>query len=228
MKNHIQDRFTLIELLAVIAIIAILAGLLVPAVMGAQTQARITQAKSDMATITQALRALEGAYGKLYGIASGARGRTTMGFGGKDFNTSGLDGSSSVARSTTRNGNLNANAADTYDYMIVELSDPTARNFTPSVNKRKIRFLDPRADYVPNNGVGDPRALWRDPWGNRYMVFFCIDNSNTIEPHNGHTLSADLAMYSAGPNATDDYGTNKELDPCKNIAGADDIATWHK
>ena len=71
-KNNFRElcfmnkrNFTLVELLVVVGIIAILAGLLTPAVIGAQQQGRITQARSDMATILMALKGLDGTYGKM-------------------------------------------------------------------------------------------------------------------------------------------------------------------
>lgn len=47
--------FTLIELMVVILIIGVLAALVVPKVMSRPDEARMTAAKSDIATITQAL-----------------------------------------------------------------------------------------------------------------------------------------------------------------------------
>jgi general secretion pathway protein G len=47
--------FTLIELMVVILIIGVLAALIVPKVMSRPDEARVTAAKSDIATITQAL-----------------------------------------------------------------------------------------------------------------------------------------------------------------------------
>jgi general secretion pathway protein G len=47
--------FTLIELMVVILIIGVLAALVVPKVMSRQEEARMTAAKSDIATISQAL-----------------------------------------------------------------------------------------------------------------------------------------------------------------------------
>lgn len=57
--------FTLIEMLIVISIIAILAGLAFPAVNGAIHSARKAQAKSTVAQIAAAVSAYETEYGKL-------------------------------------------------------------------------------------------------------------------------------------------------------------------
>ena len=60
-----QHGFTLIEMLIVISIIVILAGLAFPAVNGAIHSARKAQAKSTVAQIAAAVSAYETEYGKL-------------------------------------------------------------------------------------------------------------------------------------------------------------------
>ena len=55
-RDHPQAGFTLIEIMVVIAIIGILATLIVPKIMGRPDEARVTAAKHDLATISQALK----------------------------------------------------------------------------------------------------------------------------------------------------------------------------
>jgi prepilin-type N-terminal cleavage/methylation domain-containing protein len=64
-KSKTSAAFTLVELLVVISIIAILAGLSFPAVSGAMDSAKKTQAKSNAVQIAAAVTAYEMEYGKL-------------------------------------------------------------------------------------------------------------------------------------------------------------------
>lgn len=64
-KSKKSAAFTLVELLVVISIVAILAGLSFPAVSGAMDSAKKTQAKSNAVQIAAAVTAYEMEYGKL-------------------------------------------------------------------------------------------------------------------------------------------------------------------
>ena len=63
MKKTIR-RFTLVEMLTVVAIIGILAGLIIPTVIIAQNRGRETQAKTDISSIMTALKQLKSDYNR--------------------------------------------------------------------------------------------------------------------------------------------------------------------
>ena len=207
MKKH---GFTLVELLVVVGIIAILAGLLTPAVIGAQQQGRITQAKSDMATILMALKGLDGTYGKMLYKDGGK-----FYIGKKDSNDAWSVDSNKSAKL------VGPEQKDAYYAFIAELSDPSNAHITTLVNRRKIKFLDPKPEYNP--GVAYDNAnnlphLWIDPWGNPYVILVNIDYTDEIvDPSNtSNRLAAKAVAYSYGPD-----GASSNADEQK-----DNVCSW--
>ena len=67
-----RSAFTLIELLIVISIIAILAGLAFPAVQGALDSGKKAQARNDVHQLAAAIKAFQLEYGRLPTTASGS------------------------------------------------------------------------------------------------------------------------------------------------------------
>lgn len=209
--------FTLVELLAVIAIIGILAGILIPALGGAQLRGKITQAKSDMRTIETALEA----------FAADNGGRYT----GNNYQWNN--------KTQTKVGTKFLRVTDPQN-ILLELCDPENSGVNCTSNRRKIRYLDPSQNYTGN--TADP--LWLDPWGGAYTILLCMDGSGKVFPHqksngakstsgatesNSHTVYSSIALWSKGPDGTDAQGTNADADTCGgNSATADDVASWHK
>jgi prepilin-type N-terminal cleavage/methylation domain-containing protein len=168
-----QTGFTLIELLIVIIMIAILAGLLFPAINGAQNQARKVQAKNDVTQIVSAVNAYYTEYGK-YPIDSTATGYVP-------------------ADTYYGSGTAPSGYTVTYsnDKLIDVLSNNTSStsqangggNLVPTLNPRGIVFISlpsvknqsqPRSGIttrsVTINGILIPIGSFVDPWGTPYNV----------------------------------------------------------
>lgn len=192
-----KRNFTLVELLIVVGILGILAGLLIPAVIGAKQQGRVTQARADMSTIRTAFEAMNNQYGKM-----AAKNGSNYELGGESLGNA-TDGC------VTLNGSTNGDtASDGYCKAIAELSDPGTKSFANvsnlSVNKRRIRFLDPRPEYDPSKSCTDADNkphTWLDPWGNAYYIRINVDKSEEIPDPSGvkSKLSGRIVLWSAGP-----------------------------
>ena len=102
-KSKTSAAFTLVELLVVISIIAILAGLSFPAVSGAMDSAKKTQAKSQVVQIAAAVSAYEMEYGKLPPLSSSSSSSDTTGDVGSFLTAilSGVSGNSNNSRAIT-------------------------------------------------------------------------------------------------------------------------------
>lgn len=217
-----KRNFTLIELLVVVGIIAVLAGLLTPAVIGAQQQGRITQAKSDMAAILMALKGLDGTYSKMAA-------KTDSGYALGNAAFTAANGAITIGEWKGYSSYTDTEKSN-YCKVIAELSDPGNGAFTStnpvSVNKRKIKFLDPKPEYDPSVScvsTANSKNTWLDPWGNPYMIRINVDYTEQIPDPTASAATARVAgkviAWSLGP---DGEGSSTAGDD----ANKDNVCSW--
>lgn len=168
--------FTLVELLVVITIIIILAGLLFPAFGAVQERAKKVQASNDEQAIINAVKNYFTEYGRYPVPAS------TPPAGG--VATDLVYGPQSTADYTNeRLINVLRGLATT--------EDGTNTGSDYKLNARQIVFLEAKNvkdKNAPKNGISieanasGPIGQWMDPWGKPYVIFVDADYNNHISP----------------------------------------------
>ena len=202
-----RSRFTLIEMLTVIAIIGILAGIAIPVAIIGRAKAREAQAKNDISAIITALKSADKDYGKMIGA-----------------------GNKFLDKAASGSGDVVTVADDAFYSMILELTAPN-KNISFTFNKRKKNYLDAPKTLDPDVTAvsGNEKSLYQDPWGQPYVVLINVKKKGKITV-GSRDVAADVVAYSWGPNGTDDSGCNADLDTCT-ASGVhknhDDIASWN-
>lgn len=209
-KRH---NFTLVEMLTVIAIIAILAGIVTPVVIISKQRGLKSRAESEITSIISALKQLDADYGKVLKKTATAN---TYEIG---------------SQTVTAADNIATVTGTVYDAMIAELSAPKNSGLTISVNKRKKVYLEPQKGFNPAEAyTGQTGLLYRDPWGNPYKIMVKVTKDDELKLNAAKTIVGNYAVYSFGPDKKDNNGCSADLDVCISTGdhkNHDDIASWN-
>ena len=198
-----QRFFTLVELLTVIAVIAILAGIAVPVVVGMQSKGKETTARADMSAIKMALTQFKADY-SIFPV-TGATGDTLYHAG---FSAKADD----------------QNIDTVISHLTLIAPKPGTNNvpqdFTSTLNKKKRKYLDaPAKPVTPNSVVGGAAGFMKlDPWGRRYNIAVDTNYDKKLAlttaflgtGSTAETIVGDIAIYSHGT-AEDDGDTEAFL-----------------
>jgi len=190
--------FTLVELLTVIAVIAILAGIAVPVVIGMQSKGKETAARADMNAIKLALTQFKADY-SIFPVTG--------------TSTDTLYHAGFSAPNTT-NGDQ---AIDTViSHLTLIAPKPGTGNapddYSSTLNKKKRKYLDAPAKPVEAlfevNSTTNPKVgfMKLDPWGRRYNIALdtnydkkiTLDTTFLGTGSTAETIVGDIAIYSYG------------------------------
>lgn len=174
-----KNKFTLVELLVVIAVIAILFGILLPAVGKVRASAKVSQARSEIMALTTALAQVENVYKNYRTLLNNYTAKTSY-----------LD---------IVSGNDYAKLTDAgYNALINELIRSKEIADAPGgeilFNNRHMKMLNSKKS--PFDDAASCLG-WLDPWGERYLVYFDYDYDEKIEL-NGEKYYKNVVIFSKG------------------------------
>jgi prepilin-type N-terminal cleavage/methylation domain-containing protein len=222
MKLHTNysrtDGMTLIEILVVISIIALLAGMIVPAVGRAKVKASIAKARVEMNDIKGAISAYRADYSLL--PASPTASATSR---DQIYGTAGVIGYSGPAV-VNGSGYEESNG----ELMLILTASSTnqfpgannAVNENNARNTKKTAYLNAKQNSSIGRGLGYD-AVYRDPWGQPYIVTLDLNYDDYVQPA---IYRLDAVGQQSGP--TGFYGTTRQGAGVNNWAVRESVVVW--
>ena len=176
-----KQHFSLVELLTVIAVIAILAGILIPTVGAVKESGRATQALTEAKGIHLAIKSFQNDHKYLPSKdASDGSSNDIVYWGSSAAVTPDADASVKIEE----NAALDASYLTLFDTICyVDHTDitktPASGSDTKKFNKKAKKYLTaPNSYFGASNST---TAGYRDPWGRPYIIYLDTNYDGKIE-----------------------------------------------
>ena len=170
--------FTLVELLVVIAIIGILAGMLLPALAAAKKAAQKAKAKTEMSSLVTAIQSYNQDYSR-FPVSTAAQNAATT--AGSDFTYGGTFQTPSVPLIIGTAGYW-ANNSEVVAILMDNTSAAGGVNVSHQKNPKQVKYLNATmVSDTTSPGVSTVDGVYRDPWGNPYVISMDLNYNGLCE-----------------------------------------------